>query len=139
MSTKKTTKNLIVFNGKFLECDSIVELRSGVTEEEWFAVCKGTIEMYCHMRVAKDLGGPTVKGSEAPKISKQDARIMKRLTETIEILKRLDADNLGTLDLETLSKEHVEMIQKEWKSVQSTMKIAHDQAIGDADIYISGM
>lgn len=137
--SKKIKTSIIAFNGKFLECESLLELRSGTTEEEWFGICKSTIEMYCYMRVAKELGGPTIGNKKEQFISKHDARIFKRLGESIETLKKLDPDNLGTFDLDTLSKDHVAVIEKEWQGVQQTMKIAHGQSVINADIQVSGI
>lgn len=122
--------SLIVFEGKFREAESILELRAGTTENEWFQLVKETIDMYCYMSMAKTL---------SPKIERKDAKIIKRLKETIELIKTIDPTNMSTFDLENVSEAHTKLIKEQWQGLQKTVKIAHDQAIGNADIYISGV
>jgi len=52
----KSQTYIIVYQGKFLEADSMLELKAGTTEDEWFNIVKETVEMYCYMHMAKTIG-----------------------------------------------------------------------------------
>jgi hypothetical protein len=128
-SHPRMKKQLIIFHGKFLECESLLELYSTSSPEDWFTICDETTKSYCYLRVAKDLG--------PAKMSKQDARIFKRLGDSIEMMKLVDPEKMGELNLDELSKAHVALIQQEWALTQKDIQIAHNAKLPNADIIVS--
>jgi len=99
----KNREYIFVFEGKFLESDSLIDIFGGVTKEEWEVIVKGTIGYYCLM-IATD------KVSES--LDKKDLRLSRKLKRTILQMKNIDPALLSEFDLEEIIEARAEEMKK---------------------------
>lgn len=127
MKTKKP--DLFVFNGKYMECPSVFELRQEVTDLEWMKIVKETLDFYSFMKAAEILG--------PAKMDKDDARLFRRLGKTIALFKQIDPTSMTGVDIQTIIEEQAKSMKSNFESVQQTIKIARRGTKKQADIYVS--
>ena len=125
----KKQKDLIVYDNKLLECDSIFELRSDVSDDDWKQLITETIQFYCCLKVGQELS-PTTIGND-------DQRIIRRLKRSIVLFKRYDPQNMATIDIDEISKQHIESTKKGWAEYEQTMKIIYEKSNNNVNIKIS--
>lgn len=124
-------KDLFIWDGKYIEGDSLFEIRQETSDEEWNQLIKGTIDFYCFMKAAESLG--------PSKMDRNDARLCKRLKRSIELFKKIDPKSMEGFSLEKYTTDSMEKMKKEWEQVEQTIRIAHQQKAGkvNSDIVVS--
>lgn len=129
----KHTKELFVFEGRLLEGDSILEIRSGTTDEEWAQLVKDTVEFYCLFRVGKDLG-PVV-------MEHNDSRVFRRLKKTMELIKKIDPMIMLQYNVDKMIEENIKQAKEGWDEIQQTIRVAYeaDRKASKGDIHISSL
>ena len=127
----KKKRDLFIWDGKYIEGDSLFEIRQEMSDVEWSKLVKETIDFYCFMKAAESLG--------PAKMDHNDARLCKRLRRSIELFKKIDPRLMEGFSLEKYSADKMENMKKEWEQVEQTIRIAHDKKAGkiSSDIIVS--
>ena len=94
-----------IYNGKFLECDSIIELKTGLDDLQWEAMVGETIDSYMQL-FALD------KSKSVP-MDNQDLRMMRMLRRTIEFVKNIDFAAYNKFHTDERLKSYAQLINDE--------------------------
>lgn len=126
-------KNLVfIFNGKILECSSLIEIKSGTTEQEWSTIINETINFYCTLVSGQRL--------TQQKPESRDLRLIRRLKQSIEFMRKLDPLLLAKYDIKKMCDEQVAYLKSQFDNVERIIKISSDnKPTKSADIYISNL
>lgn len=121
---KKNKPNIIVYEGKFIDIPSIIEIRNELSEDEWKSIIGQTADFFMQMEAA----------NKSSRLDKHDLRIMRQLKKTLEIIKNLDPI-LYSLYINHEKQEQYEKIAKE---AESKLQIGFgDKLDGRSDIIVS--
>lgn len=116
-----------IFDGKIMEYDSIIELKSELSDEEWDSLVYQTADYYMQFKV--------VDKSEI-ELDKNDMRLMRRLKRTLEVIKNLDSALYHKYLDEERYDNYMETIKSELNKLQSEVKISNSSN-DNADIIVS--
>lgn len=116
-----------IFDGKIMEYDSIIELKSELSDEEWDSLVYQTADYYMQFKV--------VDKSEI-ELDKNDVRLMRRLKRTLEVIKNLDSALYHKYLDEERYDNYMETIKSELNKLQSEVKISNSSN-DNADIIVS--
>lgn len=118
---------VFIFDGKIMEYDSIIELKSELSDEEWDSLVYQTADYYMQFKV--------VDKSEI-ELDKNDMRLMRRLKRTLEVIKNLDSALYHKYLDEERYDNYMETIKSELNKLQSEVKISNSSN-DNADIIVS--
>lgn len=90
-------KYIFYYSDKWLETDSLAEVRSDISTTEWDEMVNTLVRWYC---VSKAMA----KINEA-NLPAEDAKFIKRLKKTLNEIQRLDGLAFAKYDLETMVNE----------------------------------
>ena len=77
----KSRPYMFVYDGKFLECESLLEIRAYAPESDWNIILKQTIIYYVQLKAA----------SKIATLDRDDSRIMRSLKRTIDTIRPMDS------------------------------------------------
>ena len=130
MAKRKPKSYLFVYDRKFMEADSILELRATVSDSEWNLITEYTTDFYAQLKaLSKCKVG-------ALKLDRNDVKIMRSLKRTIDFIMSLDSKAISKKDLDDKITLYSATIAEEIKNNSSTIKIAFDNKT-DADIVVT--
>jgi hypothetical protein len=126
---KKIRPYLFVYDRKFLETNSLLDLRTTISDSDWNLIAEHTIDFYAQLKaLSKCKIG-------ALKLDKSDVKIMRSLKHTIDFMISLNTKTITKKDLDDKITLYSATIKEEVKN-SSTVKIAFDNKT-DADIVVT--
>jgi len=109
----KNKAYVFAFGGKILECESLLELRSGISEEEWSMIVAQTAEFYLQLNAVHQ---------SSVSLDRADHMIMRQLSRTLKFIKKLDPISYSQLNIEERKQEYKTIANNE---IQNTIDISY--------------
>ena len=132
--SKKHRKYTFCIDGDLLECDSLLEIKNNVTENEWERITSNTMKYHCYVKMLRDIGMPLL---EEP-WEKGDKCLERNLRRTIGSMKRIDPSRMIQFDAKAICDEYAGRMLKGVHEVKDMMKgFAGRQSHGDEKIQVS--
>lgn len=119
----------IIYNGRFYETKSLIDMRSDVSDDEWDDIVSQSIDGYCYF-----CGLNKVYLSEGG-LDKDDNRLMRQLRRTIHTIRKIDPIIINKYDIDTLLMKYYEMAQEHIEAFTKPVNISNDESVDHADIY----
>lgn len=126
--SKKTKKFIISIDGELLECDSLIELKGGVTDEEWLKITSGTVKYMCYSKMLRDMAMPLLQ----EEWNKDDERLLKGLRRTIEYMRRLDPVRISQFNIKEICDQYATIMARGVNDIRELMKNATGRGIAGA-------
>ncbi len=130
MGRSKDNKYYFVYDGKFLQCNSLLEIKTDLEDNEWEQVVQQTIAAYAQLR-AMNL-------SKSTKLEAKDKQVLANLQKSIDLIQNLDKTLYEKCEVDKLIDGYKEIIDKESERVK-TVNIAVGQDNENADIVVSSL
>lgn len=92
---KHNKEYVFAFNGELLRHESLLEVKTGTTDEEWLSIIEETIKYFCFVQTLRNIAMPLLH----EEWEKGDERIFRSIKRSVESLKKLD--NMSCLKYDT--------------------------------------
>ena len=99
----KQRSYIFVYNGRFLEYDSLIELKSEVQDVDWNIILSQTIDCYAQLKAA----------SQYTQLDKNDSRMMRQLKRTLDFIRTIDAAMMLKFDINSIILNYATMAATE--------------------------
>jgi len=127
---RKSKPYSIVYNRKFLMCDSLLDLKTGISEEEWQMVTEHTVDFYAQLYAIYKSKNQTLQ------LNKNDIKMMRALRRSINFIKTLDPATYTAANFNDRLTVHKASVTEEVEHHKPTIKISMDDQ-SDGDIIVS--
>lgn len=120
---------IFVFDGKFLESDSLLSIRSGISDDEWDSIVACTIDSYLQMNAIQE--------SKSMDLDDKDVKLMKSLRRTIKFIEQIDPVTYTKFYTDERIEFYKQIVTNEMLTAATLQIKSGDKPDGQSDIIVS--
>lgn len=130
----KAIEYCIMYNGRLLEPESLLDIRTELTDDEWEGLIEETICAYSYFK-GIDLAY-SIEGGLEP----NDRRIMRRIKRTIISIQKLDPIIIAKFNIDELIEAYKKVATEQLQSFRKPVKVSTGKYTNeDADIHANNI
>jgi hypothetical protein len=108
--------NVFIYEGKFMETDTLIDVRAEASLSDWENIVRDTVDYYATM-VVMDRANQGV-------METKDRRLMRRLLQTIETIKKIDPRIMEDHDVTEVIKKKDEELRRDLQALGRVIRVA---------------
>lgn len=122
---------IFVFGGKFLETDSLLDLRSGIDDDKWDSIVACTIDSYLQMN--------SIQKSKLISLDDKDVKLVKSLKRTVRFIEQIDPISHSKFHTAERIEFYRQTVANEMRAASTLQIKSGGKLDGQSDIIVSAL